>query len=183
MGAGTLRHHFVDIPALLGYLIRDHLRAIQAILAQVPGDTPDRPRQRRAAYLEFTRTPLGAYTDMHALMLNNLPILPDDVRVPLIDHRNQVATALAPPDQAGFVLSMIDNPLITPSRLEAAIGTRQDTRPAADEALPPPRERIGEPTDGDIRRPRLPSGARPSATTTREAIVLEFTGRPRTRPH
>jgi AcrR family transcriptional regulator len=123
MAPATLRRHFVDIPALLGYLIRRHLRAISTALAQTPRDAPDRPRLRRAAYLEFTRKPLGAHTEIHLLMLNNLANLPDDVRAPLIALQHQIASTLAPPGQADFVLSMIENPFITPRRLEAIIAT------------------------------------------------------------
>ena len=123
MSPPTLRHHFVDIPALLGHLIREHLRAISTALAQTPRDAPDRPRLRRAAYLEFTRKPLGAHTEIHLLMLNNLANLPDDVRLPILALQDQIASAIAPPGQADFVLSMIENPYITPRRLEAIIAT------------------------------------------------------------
>ena len=125
MSPPTLRHHFVDIPALLGHLIREHLRAISTALAQTPRDAPDRPRLRRAAYLEFTRKPLGAYTEIHLLMLNNLPTLPDDLRLPLLEHQRAVATGLGPAGEEEFVLSMLDNPFITPTRLEAILATEE----------------------------------------------------------
>ena len=137
MAPGTLRRHFVDMPALLGYLIREHLRAISGALAKVPRNAPDRPRQRRAAYLAFTRKPLGAHTEIHLLMLNNLPNLPDDVRDPLIALQDQIASLLAPPDQAGFVLSMLDNPFMTPRRLEAIIATPEYAWHEAPQAPPP----------------------------------------------
>jgi hypothetical protein len=121
----TLRRHFVDIPALLGHLIHEHVRDIIAATAQIPHDAPNLLRRRRAAYLEFTRKPFGAYTDIHQLMLNTLPILPDDVRLPLLDLQYQIAINLAPPDQAEFVLTMLENPFMTPCRLEDIIATRE----------------------------------------------------------
>ena len=125
MAPATLRRHFVDIPALLGHLIREHLREINTALAQIPHGAPDRARRRRAAYLEFTRKPLGAYTEIHLLMLNNLPTLPDDLRLPLLEHQRAVATGLGPAGQEEFVLSMLDNPFITPTRLEAILATEE----------------------------------------------------------
>ena len=165
MSPPTLRHHFVDIPALLGHLIREHLRAISTALAQTPRDAPDRPRLRRAAYLEFTRKPLGAYTEIHLLMLNNLPGLPDDVRVPLITLQDQIASSLAAPDQAEFVLSMLENPFMMPRRLEAIIATPEyawheandppapQPIPALGAPLPEPAATIAAPNPGGVKIP------------------------------
>jgi AcrR family transcriptional regulator len=138
MAPSTLRYHFVDIPALLGYLIREHLRAITTATAQIPHDAPDLLRRRRAAYLEFTRKPLGAHTLMHLLMLNNLPILPDDVRLPLVDHLNQIAANLAPPGQAEIVLALLDNPYLTARRVEGMMATGEELQPEPAEPAPLP---------------------------------------------
>jgi len=123
MAPATLRHHFVDIPALLGHLIREHLLEINTAIAAIRRDTPNFFQLRRAAYLAATRKPLGAHTEIHLLMLNNLANLPDDVRLPILALQDQIASAIAPPGQADFVLSMIENPYITPRRLEAIIAT------------------------------------------------------------
>jgi AcrR family transcriptional regulator len=142
MAPVTLRFHFVDIPALLGYLIREHLRKINAAIAAVRRESPNHFQLRRAAYLAATRTPLGAHTDIHLLMLNNLANLPDDVRLPILAIQQQMASALAPPDQADFVFSMMDNPFISPRRLEAIIATpepgwHETAGPPAEAAEPP----------------------------------------------
>jgi AcrR family transcriptional regulator len=150
MAPPTLRHHFVDIPALLGHLIREHLRDISAAVAQVPWDAPDRPRLRRAAYLAFTRKPLGAYTEIHLLMLNNLPSLPEDVRTPLIAVQDQISAGLAPPDQAEFVLSMLENPFMTPRRIEAIIATPEYAwQESCDPPAPRPTLALAPPEPGE----------------------------------
>jgi hypothetical protein len=123
MGTGTLRRHFVDIPALLGFLIRAHLQDIAAALAAIPPTAPNCHRLRRAAYLAATRTADGAQSRRHLLLLNNLPHLPDDVRLPLLELQEQIASCLAEPEEAGFALSLLDNPLIPPRRVEAILGT------------------------------------------------------------
>ena len=137
MAPATLRRHFVDIPALLGYLIREHLLEINAAIAAIRRDTPNFFQLRRAAYLTATRKPLGAHTEIHLLMLNNLANLPGDVRLPLIELQNAIASALAPPGQADFVLSMIENPYITPRRLEAIVATPEYTWHETDPAPQP----------------------------------------------
>jgi AcrR family transcriptional regulator len=157
MAPATLRKHFVDIPALLGYLIREHLREINAAISTIRHGTPNQFQLRRAAYLTATRKPLGAHTEIHLLMLNNLANLPDDVRLPLLEFQAQLAAALAPPGQAEFVLSMIENPYITPSRLEAIIATPESAwhetafEPTAEAAEAPAPLTIPTP-----KRPPLP---------------------------
>jgi AcrR family transcriptional regulator len=164
MAPATLRRHFVDIPALLGFLIRRHLKNISAAIAKIPFDAPDRAPRRRAAYLAFTRKPLGAHTEIHLLMLNTLPVLPDDVRIPLLETQAQLATSLAPPGQAEFVLSMLDNPYITPRRLEAIVATEEvpwfDTTPAlATLPEPQPQVQAGAETEAPIDLEQPPSSS------------------------
>ena len=165
MAPATLRHHFVDIPALLGHLIREHLLEINTAIAAIRRDTPNFFQLRRAAYLAATRKPLGAHTEIHLLMLNNLPGLPDDVRVPLITLQDQIASSLAAPDQAEFVLSMLENPFMTPRRLEAIIATPEyawheandppapQPIPALAAPLPEPAATIAPPNPGGVKIP------------------------------
>ena len=55
----TLFFHFTDLDALLGEILRRHLRALATALGEVPRETPNRQPVLRATYLHATRGPFG----------------------------------------------------------------------------------------------------------------------------
>ena len=57
MAPATIRRAFPDMDYLLAEILRRHLRAIVAALAEIPRDAPNRDQARRSAYLSVTRTP------------------------------------------------------------------------------------------------------------------------------
>jgi AcrR family transcriptional regulator len=80
LSVATLIFHFVDLEALLGELIRRHLRALAAELGKIAADDPLRHQKRRAAYLAYTRTPMGGLTEAHLLLVRDRHTLPPDER-------------------------------------------------------------------------------------------------------
>jgi hypothetical protein len=45
MANATLKRYLVDLEAVLGAIPRRHLKALQAVLAELPADTPQRRRR------------------------------------------------------------------------------------------------------------------------------------------
>jgi hypothetical protein len=94
-------------------------------------------------------------------MLNNLPILPDDVRLPLVDQLNQIAANLAPPGQAEIVLALLDNPYLTARRVEDMMATGEPVEqedPWPEIAAPEPVLLPEPPELASIGGDELPSG-------------------------
>src|SRR5271155_3636457 len=78
MAPATLSFHFVDLESLLGALIRRHLQALAAYLGDIDSEDPNCRQKRRAAYLSYTRTPLGGLTEAHLLCVRDRHTLPED---------------------------------------------------------------------------------------------------------
>jgi len=116
----AVRRHFVDIDALLGHIILLHLRALVAEFAKVPQNAPDRDRKRRAAYIAFTRTPMGGLTPDHILLVRDLKLLPEDERVPLELLRDEVGRIVAG-EHFELVLEWLDQPYLDASNVEAKL--------------------------------------------------------------
>jgi len=122
MSRNTLAFHFVDLPALLGQIIRLHLRALSAALGQIRADDPDRYRRRRAAYLAYTRTPLGGLTEAHLLLVRDRHTLPPDLRDGIEHIRHDIGKLLTD-DMVEEAFALLDLPSIDAARVEARLGT------------------------------------------------------------
>jgi len=120
MTSPTLRRHFPDLDALLGEILRQHLHEIAVELGKIPHDAPDRNRQRRAAYLGFTRTALGGFTEAHLLLVRDRHTLPDDLLSTIEETRFLLGGNLAG-DMACEALSHLDNPFLSQARIEAIL--------------------------------------------------------------
>jgi AcrR family transcriptional regulator len=150
MAPPTLRRHFPDLDALLCEILRTHLREIAVEIGKIPHTAPDRNQQRRAAYLAFTRTALGGFTEAHRLLVRDRHTLPDDLLAAIEETRIALGFNLAG-NMAHEALSHLDNPFLTPARIEAILALPEEaeiipphhvtaeTQPAAaPEPAPPP---------------------------------------------
>jgi AcrR family transcriptional regulator len=123
----TLRRHFTDLDALLGEILRLHLRALSIAIGRVNAEEPDRFRKRRAAYLAYTRTPMGGLTHAHLLLARDLKLLPDDERVGIEETLEGIAECLLPPQDAihaPTVLGLLDNPGLGAPAIDAALAAQ-----------------------------------------------------------
>jgi AcrR family transcriptional regulator len=143
MAPATLRRHVPDLDALLCEILRQHLRDIATEIGKIPHAAPDRNRQRRAAYLAFTRTAFGGFTEAHLLLVRDRHTLPDDV-LPAIEETRLALGGNLAGDMACEALSHLDNPFLSPARIEAIL------------ALPEPAEIIPEPVSLEIPPPSSP---------------------------
>ena len=147
----TMRRHFPDFHALLGEIMRRHLKTISAALGAVPRDVPDRRRQQRAAYIEATRF-LGAPTAAHLILVTYRAILPEDERESVNGIRDQLAMALGG-DNGELALHLLDCPCCDLDQIErmlatatgapetAALSARPEaSQPQPQVAAPPPIE-------------------------------------------
>lgn len=130
MSPATLAFHFVDLPALLGHIIRQHLRALSAELGHVRADDPDRYHKRRAAYLAYTRTPLGGLTEAHLLLVRDRHTLPPDERDGIEDIRRGIGELLTD-DLVEEAFALLDLPYLDPARVEARLANPIEARLAA----------------------------------------------------
>jgi AcrR family transcriptional regulator len=133
MATATLRFHFVDLHALLGTILRRHLRALAAALGKIPTDAPNRQELQRAAYLAYTRTPLGGFTEAHLLFVRDRHTLPPDQRETIELTRFGLGTLLAG-DLGEEALLLLDAPIVDAARIEvclAALNAPQAAEPAA----------------------------------------------------
>jgi AcrR family transcriptional regulator len=128
--ASTLRRYFPDLDALLCEILRLHVRDIAREIGKIPHDAPDRNQQRRAAYLAFTRTALGGFTEAHLLLVRDRHTLPDDSLSAIEQTRIALGFNLAG-GMAYEALSHLDNPFLTPARIEAILAL-----PEAAEIIP-----------------------------------------------
>jgi AcrR family transcriptional regulator len=130
----AIRRHFVDIDALLADIIRRHLRALVAELAKIPQNAPDRDRKRRAAYIAFTRTPMGTLTPDHLLLVRDRHLLPDDERLPIELLRDEIGRIFAG-DNFAVALELLDQPYLDAQEIEAKLAPHTAARrPAAPHA-------------------------------------------------
>jgi AcrR family transcriptional regulator len=129
----TLIFHFVDLEALLGELIRRHLRALSAELGKISADDPHRHQKRRAAYLAYTRTPMGGLTEAHLLLVRDRHTLPPDERdgIELIRYGiGELITEGSVEDAFLF----LDAPLLAAARIESYIAGRAPAPPPQPDA-------------------------------------------------
>ncbi len=164
LSPATIHRHFPDMHYLLAQILHRHLAAIARALGEVPQNSPNRTRARRAAYLAATRV-LGAPTEAHLLLIRDRHLLPPDQREPLEDHRASIGLILAG-DNAQAALSLLDNPELTAPEIEAALTaitaarqapakpTNEPPRPKAAPSRPAPALRPTHPDPNDAVRPR-----------------------------
>ena len=95
MSPRTMRRHFSDLDALLATLLRRHLRKLAYAIGKVPNDAADRAQKMRAAYLAYTRTDLGFYTDAHLLLVRDRNLLPEDLFTNIEGARRDLGDTLA----------------------------------------------------------------------------------------
>jgi AcrR family transcriptional regulator len=139
----TLRRHFADLDDLLNALLIRHLDSLLAALTETPDTDPDRDAKRRATYLALTRTPSGALTEAHLLLVRDRPFLPPEERDRIEAYRHEIGTLLAG-DRAQLVLPILDNPFATANDIAALLGNLREVREPHQAAhrhaaLPPPR--------------------------------------------
>jgi AcrR family transcriptional regulator len=144
MAPATIRRAFPDMDYLLAEILRRHLRAIVAALAEIPRDAPHRDQARRAAYLAVTRTH-GAPTEAHLLLIRDRHLLPPDEAAPLEALRASIGDILAGP-HAIAALALLDTPELTPTQIETALAAL--TNP------PTPTQQTGQPQP-PLGKPRL----------------------------
>lgn len=125
----TLRRDIIDLDAMLGEILRRHLHALSRALGQVPSDDPERQRKRRAAYLAYTRTPNGALTPPHLLLVRDCRLLPPDVRLPIEELRADIGRALAG-DLGEEAMSLLDTPGLDAARAEFIFAHYSPQKPA-----------------------------------------------------
>jgi AcrR family transcriptional regulator len=122
MSTAALRFHFVDMEALLAEIIRRHLRKLSAALGKYEPTDPHRQQKRRAAYLAYTRTPLGGFTEAHLVLVRDFHTLPDDERKGIEIIRRGLGKLLAG-DQADEAFLLLDAPFLDAAAIEARLGT------------------------------------------------------------
>jgi AcrR family transcriptional regulator len=158
----TMRKHFADFDALLGEIMRRHLRRVLNAIAEVPPGTPDRQRLQRAAYIGATRT-LGAFTEAHLILTTYLATLPEDERCSVMDMRAQLGTILAGSDGEAtlHLLDCLHYDLDQIEDMLAAAAARRK-KPQAPPAMiaeaPPPPACMAVHTLSDISGVALPGG-------------------------
>jgi AcrR family transcriptional regulator len=130
MATSTLRYHFADLDALLGELLRRHLRNLAAELAKISHDVPNRQRACRAAYLAFTRVGAGSLSEPHHLLVEYAHLLPLDERQIIDRMRDGLADTLAG-NLGHEALLLLDSPLMNGRLIEAALAAMDDATNAA----------------------------------------------------
>jgi AcrR family transcriptional regulator len=129
----TLAFHFVDLEALLGEIIRRHLRALSSELGKISADDPLRHKKRRAAYVAYTRTPMGGLNEAHLLLVRDRHTLPPDERETIELIRYGIGELLTD-GSVEDVFLFLDAPLLTPARIEAYIAGHAPEPPPQPEA-------------------------------------------------
>jgi AcrR family transcriptional regulator len=120
MGAATLRRHFSDLDALLATLLCRHLRKLACAINKIPHDAADRPQKMRAAYLAYTRTDLGGYTDAHLLLVRDCNLLPEDLFTNIEGTRRDLGDILAY-GHSEAALNLLDTRTLDAACIEAAL--------------------------------------------------------------
>jgi AcrR family transcriptional regulator len=133
MATATLRKHFTCLDALLAYILQKHLQEIARALGQVPQDIPNRAAALRAAYLNHTRN-FTAFTETHLIWVRLRHSLPPDELHHLEESYLTIGDIIAGP-LAAETLSLLDNPNLDASRIEAFLQTQAN--PAPQPAEPP----------------------------------------------
>jgi AcrR family transcriptional regulator len=174
LSAGTVKRLFPDMDALLIDILRRHLRAISAAIATIDRDDPHCFARRRAAYIAFTRTPMGNPTEAHLLLLRDRHSLPPGALEGLEAFRRGIGECLAGA-QGAIALNLLDMPELMPAEIEACLASLMAVAasPPAPAPSPPVPEPALEPIPPTIwwtadmlrapRRPQLTRRAAPDA--------------------
>jgi AcrR family transcriptional regulator len=136
----TLFFHYTDLDALLGEILRRHLRALATALGEVPHDAPNRQAVLRATYLHATRGPFGGLCDAHLLLTRDRHLLPED-ELEGIELTWQSLGENMAGDLGAEALDLLERPWMTAARVEPLLATLEDTKnaPAPELELPPPK--------------------------------------------
>ncbi len=156
IGTAALRRHFADIDALLGEILRHHLQAIATALGAIPHTDPDRDARRRAAYIAFTRTALGGFTEAHLLLLRDRNLLPDDEHEPIERTRTELARILGG-HLADEVLNFLDLPNLDAGDAEYFFGKLVARRAAQAAQAAAPAPARAEPLQPPAAKPPAPA--------------------------
>ena len=120
MYPSTLRRYFADLDVLLATLLRRHLHKIADALGEVPKDALDRAQKRRAAYLTYTRTSAGEFTEPHLLLVRDRHLLPEGLQANIEATRRDLGDVLAP-GSAELALDLLDMRALDGPRIEAVL--------------------------------------------------------------
>jgi hypothetical protein len=132
----TLRRDIIDLDAMLGEILRRHLRGLANALGKVFGGDPEFERKRRAAYLAYTRTPYGALVPAHLLLVRDRQFLPPDERIIIEQIRDGIGTALAG-ELGEEALSLLDTPGLDAARIEFIFAHYSPKEPTPTHPAPP----------------------------------------------
>ena len=130
----TLFFHFTDLDALLGEILRRHLRALAKSLGEVPHDAPNRQPALRATYLAATRGPFGGLSDAHLLLTRDRHLLPEDELEGIELTWRSLGENMAG-DLGEEALDLLERPWLTAARVEPLLATLEETKNA-----PPPEQ-------------------------------------------
>jgi AcrR family transcriptional regulator len=146
LSPGAIKRVYPDMDALLIDILRRHLRGISNAIAAIERDDPDCFARRRAAYVAYTRTPMGNPTEAHRLLLRDRHTLPPEDLRSLEEFRYSLGDCLAP-NQAGIALNLMDMPELMPSEIEACLASLNTL--AAMPAAPTPEPSIRVPEQAE----------------------------------
>ena len=121
MTAAAMHRHFTDIEELFGHILQRHVQALFDVISKIPIETPDHVAARRAAYIAYTRTPWGAHTNIHHLMLNHAATLPPDMARPVEALRRMIAGTLVGTDAPSAAMALLDSLDLEPPEIEIPI--------------------------------------------------------------
>ena len=164
MSPRTMRRHFSALDALLATLLRRHLRKLAYAIGKVPNDAADRAQKMRAAYLAYTRTDLGFYTDAHLLLVRDRNLLPEDLFTNIEGARRDLGDTLAY-GHSEAALNLLDTRSLDAACIEAALAGIAAKQPKS----APPAVKSTAP----IRRDR-PLPARPPWAPSDPLALLRF---------
>jgi AcrR family transcriptional regulator len=119
----TIRRHFVDLDGVLAEILGRHLLALATAIGQIAHDRPDRAAACRAAYLAYTRTPVGGLTQEHLLFTRDRFSLPPEDRARLEAIHLSLGEELGGLS-AQDVLSLLDCPVLEQAEIEGLLATR-----------------------------------------------------------
>ena len=162
MSRHAIQRHFIGLDCILAEIIHRHLQSVARAIGEVPHTAPDPAAARRAAYVAATRTPWGAPTPSQSLLLQNRLSLPPDLADPIDQTRLALAAALTPPGtDPETTLTLLDNPHLSPTQIEAMLAALAPPAPAA---LPSPKPRHPTHAPTAARQPHATSIRLPSPT-------------------
>ena len=124
----TLRRYIVDIDYLFAEILRPHLQNLANALAEIPNHDPDATKLRRAAYITHTRTPEGAHTPVHRLLLHQSHLLPPDLHDPIVQQYCAITGQLAEGNRMVETLTLLEDLSLTAEQVEARLTPTQKPR-------------------------------------------------------